>query len=124
MARKTTLNEDHGKQINDIEAFLILAKKLIDDKLEQKSKSGIILAKGKPNERRFKFSEARKIAETMDTYFGLKGCFSIGICDTCTFFTRDCHSNKDFGTCTKNRCTYHCWDNCSNHSKEGGGYGI
>lgn len=126
MPREPTLNEQKGKQISDLEALMILMDKLIYDKIEQKPKAGIILAKGKPNERRYRFTEAKKTLQVLRDYFGMKGCFSLGVCDTCKSFSRDSHASLSgaFGTCAKNRCTYHCWDTCSNHSKQGGGYGV
>lgn len=120
-----TLNEEKGKQISDLEALLILINKLIDDKIYQKPKAGIILAKGKPNERRFRFTEAKKTMSKMEGYFGFKGCISIGVCETCTCFDQGGSSTKVFGVCTKKaRETRHCWDTCPEHSKEGGGYGV
>lgn len=124
MERMTTLNEDKGKQISDLEALLITMNKLLDDKLEHKPKAGITLAKGKRNERKFRYSEAKEVLRQMESYFGIKGCISLGICDTCNQFDQRAHGNKAFGNCKRNGNTCHRWDSCPNHSKNGGGYGI
>ena len=46
MKRQQTLNEEKGKHISDLEAFLSVARKLIIDRIEENPKAGIILAKG------------------------------------------------------------------------------
>lgn len=123
MGRKTTLNEDLGCALSDLEALLIMMGKLLDDKIAEKPKAGITLAKGKKNERRLRYTEARVILRQMQDYFGIKGCMSLGVCDTCTSFDQRGHGNKAFGTCRKNGSLCHRWDSCPNHSKDGGGYG-
>lgn len=124
MARITTLNEDKGKQISDLEAILILMDKLLSDKLEQKPKAGITLAKGKPNERRLRYTEAMLILRRLRSYFGIKGCLSLGVCQTCTQLDQRAHANKAFGTCKRNGKHCHIWDSCPDHSTEGGGFGV
>lgn len=120
-----SLNADKGKTVSDLEAVLIVAQRLIDAKLEKSPNGGIVFAKGKPNERRFKYSEAEFVLARLYDYFGANGMLSIGVCDTCTEFDRACHRNSfnSFGTCKLDHKTHHCYDSCSSHSKEGGGYG-
>lgn len=122
--RKSTLNEDKGKQISDLEALLIVMNKLLDDKLEQKPKAGITLAKGKKNERRFRYSEAKAVLQQLESYFGIRGCLSIGVCATCSSLDQRPHANKAFGTCKRSGKMCHIWDSCPDHSKDGGGYGV
>lgn len=123
MPRTTTLNEDKGKQISDLEALLIMMDKLLADKLEQKPKAGITLAKGKPSERRVKYTQARKFLRTLEDYFGSRGCLSMGVCQTCTQLDQRANGNKAFGTCKRTGKPCHVWDTCPEHSKKGGGYG-
>lgn len=124
MDRKPTLNEEKGKIISDLEALLILMNKLLDDKLEQKPKAGITIAKGQPNEYRLRYKDAKSILKQMESYFGVRGCTSIGVCGTCIYFNPRPHANPAFGTCAKGQITRHRWDSCDQHSKEGGGYGV
>lgn len=124
MERKQTLNESSGKQISDLEALLILMNKLLEDKLEQKPKAGITLAKGQPNERRLRYTEARSILRQLEAYFGVKGCFSMGVCQTCFSLNSVGHGNPAFGTCQKSGKDCHIWDSCPQHSEKGGGYGL
>lgn len=123
MSRKTTINEESGNQISDLEALLIVMGKLMDDKIEEKPNAGITLAKGKPNERKIRYTEARKLLAQVEDYFGSKGCISLGVCDTCTSFNRSANANKAFGICRRSGAHCHRWDSCPNHSKTGGGYG-
>lgn len=124
MKRIPTLNEDKGKEISDLEALIIVMGKLLSDKIKDKPKAGITLAKGKPNERRFRYIDAKEALRYLEIYLGTKGCFSIGICHTCTKFDTNKPSDEGFGTCslTGKLCTK--WDTCSNHSTRGGGYGV
>lgn len=124
MGRVTTLNEDKGKQISDLEALLTLMEKLLLDKLEQKPKAGITIAKGKPNERRLRYSEALVLYRQLRAYFGVRGCLSLGVCQTCTSWDNRAHGNPIFGDCRRSGKTKHGWESCPEHSKEGGGYGL
>lgn len=122
--RMTTLNEDKGKVISDLEALLIVMERLLTAKLEQKPNAGITLAKGQPNERKFSYKEAKKVLSALAQYAGVKGMISIGICQTCTHFDSRAYDTRTMGTCSLSRKTVHCFDTCSCHSKEGGGFGV
>lgn len=122
--RDITLNEQSGRQISDLEALIIVMDKLLSDKLEQKPKSGITIAKGKINERKFRYTDAMDALRCLKYYFGDKGCFSCGVCETCKYFDPKGHANEFFGTCTRESKPCTKWDTCQRHSKKGGGYGI
>lgn len=124
MTRKETLNESKGKQISDLEAFLIIAEKLLDDKLQERPKAGLTLAKGKPNERKVRYTEAKETLFELRYFFEMKGCMSFGVCETCRSLDQKSHGNQAFGTCRKSKDVKHIWDTCSEHSREGGGYGL
>lgn len=123
MSRITTLNEDKGKQISDLEALMIIMDKLIGDKLEENPKAGLIIAKGKPNERKIRYHEAKTLLQGLEGYFGQKGSFSLGVCATCTKFDTRSHGTAWFGTCQTSGALVHEWDGCLKHSVEGGGHG-
>lgn len=124
MERKKTLNEAQGKALSDLEAVLIMMNKLLDDRIEQKPKAGITLAKEQPNERKLRYTEARTILRKLENFFEAKGCLSFGVCETCLRFDQAAHGNKAFGTCKRDGSYRHIWDSCSEHSKKGGGHGI
>jgi hypothetical protein len=115
------LNESKGTTINELEAFLIVCEKLLEDKVKAGEK-GIIIAKGKPNQIKISYKRALKILGSLRALFGLRGCFSFGICKTCTQFDSSQSGTKDFGNCQGKRV--HKYDSCSNHSKQGGGFGL
>lgn len=123
MARITTLNEDKGNTISDLEALFIVLKKCVNDKVTAGSPSGMVLARGQKNERKIKYTEAQKLLAELESYFGVRGCFSLGICDTCSFFNQAGHGNKAFGTCQRSDRMVHRIDSCVNHSRDGGGFG-
>ena len=124
MERRETLNEDRGTTVSDLEALIIVIGRLLDEKLEQKPKAGITIAKGKNNERRIRYSEAKVLLDRLENYFQSKGCFSIGVCQTCASLNQSAHGNKAFGTCVKTGKSCHVWESCSDHSKSGGGFGV
>ena len=117
-----SLNLKKGKTISELEALFIAVDKLIDEKLEQNPKAGIIIGKGQSNEVRIRYVKLKKRLEILHKFFALKGCFSYGVCQTCSKFNTTSSSTKEFGVC-QNR-TVHCYDTCSEHSKIGGGFGV
>lgn len=119
-----SLNAEKGKTISDLEAVLLLMDKMVQSKLNEKPKAGVTLCKGAKSERRLKYAEAKELVDSLLTYFGMKGCFSFGICGTCTAFDTRSHGNEDFGTCKVSRNTVHRFETCSEHSKKGGGFGL
>lgn len=75
MKRQQTLNEEKGKHISDLEAFLSVARKLIIDRIEENPKAGIILAKGNKNERKVRYSDALRYADSLESFLGTRGMF-------------------------------------------------
>lgn len=122
MGRKlTSVNYDKGLPLNDLETLLLVCERLVRAKLDSNPKAGIILAKGKPNERRVRYSEAYELLVGLSDYFGIKGAFSLGTCDSCTNFKRS-RSNPAFGKCkakSGDSASVHQWDSCPGH--KGGG---
>lgn len=111
--------------INDLEALIAVIGKLIKDKLKEKPKAGITLEKDCPNERRITYKEAQALYCDLVALYAEKGCFSIGVCETCTHWDNAASGSKVFGLCpyAKEKLC-HKWDTCHKHSKEGGGYGV
>lgn len=118
------INEVKGKTISDLEAILVVFHKLLDDKLEEKPTAGITLAKDQKNEKKVRYSDVKVWLNELTDFFVVRGCFSIGVCDTCTNLNKAPHANKAFGTCKLTGKTCHIWDTCPQHSKKGGGYGV
>lgn len=118
---RDSLNKEKGTTINELEAFMILMEKLIEEKLAENPKAGMIIAKGQPNEIRVRYKKALGVLHRLHGFFALKGCFSIGICQTCSSFNQAGYSAKLYGKCKgreKNWC-----DTCDDHSDSGGGFG-
>lgn len=124
MKRKPTLNEEKGKQISDLEAFLSVTRKLLIDKLEEKPKAGITLAKGNKNERKVRYSDALRYADSLESFLGTRGMFSMGVCQTCKHFDTKSLPDSFFGKCKIHKMTVHEYESCLEHSREGGGYGV
>lgn len=120
-----SLNANKGKTVSELEAMFIVLSKLIDKQIESGDGKGIIIAKGKPNEVRAKYADVKCILKKMEDYFGIKGAMSYGICKTCTNFDNSSSSVGFFGYCKKNKGKHvHEYDNCLQHSREGGGFGL
>lgn len=119
-----SINEDNGKKISDLESALIVLYKLISDKLEDKPKAGVTLAKEKKNEKKVRYAKVKKDLNSLINYLAAKGAFSIGVCETCTNFDQKSTANPDYGVCKRSREHCHRWDTCKDHSKRGGGYGV
>lgn len=116
-----SLNYEHGLKLNELETALLVFQKLIDKQVES-GKKGMVLFKGTESECRITYSEVQGILFELHSFFGLKGCFSFGICGNCENFGNSCTSTGTLGYCGGQE--KHCFDTCSSHSIVGGGFGL
>lgn len=117
------LNVTKGKVISDYEALFIMIEKLLSDKTKEGAK-GIIIAKGQPNERKFTYTQAALVLQTLESVAGQRGCFSFGVCQTCKKWDTSCYTAKILGICKVDKKEHSPFDTCDKHSKDGGGFGI
>lgn len=117
------LNVAKNKTISDYEAFFILVEKLIREKTEQGAK-GIVIAKGQPNEKKFTYTQAGLVLQNLENSAAIRGCFSFGVCYTCTKYDTMSFPSKFMGVCKIDHKEHGCYDTCDKHSKEGGGFGV
>ena len=109
-----SINMDRGNQIGDLELFFLVAQELIQDKIRQGRKMG--------QGYKMSYKKAQGVLYDLCSYFAIKGCFSFGTCETCEKFGNGVSSNGITGMCNgqeKNWC-----DTCSEHSIQGGGFGL
>ena len=112
-----SINMDRGNQIGDLELFFLLTQELIQDKIKQ-GRKGKKLGQGY----KMSYKKAQGVLFDLHSYFGMKGCFSFGTCETCEKFGNGASSTGILGLCKgqeKNWC-----DTCNEHSIEGGGFGL
>lgn len=117
---------DHYKP-NELEMALRIAKKAIDQLLEQKPKGGLVVNKGQDIEAKMSYQEAKLCIDRIQRRFGSLGAFSFGICGCCTKWSTAEHCTGiwgDFGTCRVTNKHTHRYDSCQHHSKENGGWGL
>ena len=106
---------------------LRIAKKAIDQLLEQKPKGGLIVNKGTDVEAKMSYQEAKLCLERIERKYSLQGAFSLGICQGCTHWNTATHCTadwKDFGTCKRSGKDTHRYDGCDQHSLKNGGWGL
>lgn len=116
------LNGIKGATISELEALLIVSRKLLKEKLKENPKAGIIIAKGEPGEARFRYRDLLFTVDSVQAKFGLEGCFSLGVCKTCSKFTPS-ENPSYMGDCPiKGRV--HEFSSCDKRSKSGCGYGL
>lgn len=108
--------------VSDLEVLLLAFDVLIEKRLKENPKSGVIVGKGTLNETKVKYTKIIKILERLDTYFRYKGTLSFGICGTCTNFSYNSSAGA-FGTCQLSKKSKNEFDTCETHSIEGSGYG-
>jgi hypothetical protein len=118
---------------NELEMLILCCRKALKKVLEDNPKAGLIIDKDQPSESKMRYKDALKALDRLDTYFGLKGATSFGICASCTKWDRTAHQSvaDSCGDCRGNspkrdyhRDVYHAYDTCEYHSKKGGGYGL
>lgn len=112
---------------NELEMALKIAKKAVDQLLEQKPKGGLVVNKGQADEARMSYQEARLCIDRIERSFSRHGAFSFGICGSCTKWDTRGHISgayMDCGTCKLSGKQTNRYDCCERHSKEGGGFGL
>lgn len=112
---------------NELEMALRIAKKAIDQLIDQKPKGGLVVNKGTPYEAKMSYQEAKLCMERLERRFAVKGAFSFGICSTCTKWNTASHDSGkwgDFGTCTVTKQSTHRYHSCESHSITNGGWGL
>lgn len=118
----SSLNEDRGTTISELEVTLIAMRKLIKQKLEANPKAGMLIAKGKPNEARLRYRDMLRVLDSIEAKFGISGGLSLGICKTCGRFNPNVSGRGCFGACGNK--IVHEYDSCEKHTREGGCYGL
>lgn len=117
-----SLNETKGTTINDLEITIKALKRLLTSKIKDNPKAGFVMAKGEENEKKLRYSDMLKVLSSLEVKLALDGCFSFGVCKTCSKFNPRTSSTGCLGTCGKD--TKHEYDSCSRHSLDGGGFGL
>ena len=113
----SSLNIDNNLDVSNLEALFLVTQDFLQDKIDQ-GKKGKRLRNGQ----KFRYDELQGVLRLLHSYFDLKGCFSFGICETCKKFGNGISSTGAIGVCRgqeKNWC-----DTCSEHLREGGGFGL
>lgn len=118
-----SLNRDKGAPISDLEAALYAVEKLVKKQIEGGESKGFVLAKGKPNEKRVRWSEVLTSLKSLEDRLGLEGCFSMGVCKSCTKYRPEGCGNPTFGICAQKNKSVHEYSSCGDHSFKGGGWG-
>ena len=117
-----SLNQSKGTTINELELTLIALKKLLKQKVAASPSAGLRLNKGQPNEAKLKYKDMITVLDSLQGKLSMEGCFSLGICKTCTRFNPRASGRGCFGLCKDK--VVHEYYSCDQHSKKGGGYGV
>lgn len=112
-----SINMARGNKICDLEGFFLVIQELLQEQVEN-GKKGKILSP----EYKMSYKKARGILFDLHSYFGLKGCFSYGTCDTCERFQNGAYTHGIMGTCGGQE-KFWC-DACNKHTQETGGFGL
>lgn len=113
--------------MNELEMFLKITNKAINQLIEQKPKGGLVLHKGTPTESKMSYQEALVCLQRIDRMFRLRGAFSFGICGGCSNWNPSAHNTGDWGdigTCRLTQKATHRYESCDNHSRQNGGWGL
>lgn len=112
-----SINMAQERKISDLELFFMVTQELLQNKI----KHG---CKGKKLSPQYKmtYQRAQGILFDLNTYFGVKGCFSMGICETCKQFDNSSTCSGLMGYCGDQPKLW--CDTCDKHSPEGGGFGL
>lgn len=112
-----SINMDRNNQMSDLEVFFLVCQDLIQGKIKEGRKG-----KKLSPDHKMSYKKAQGVLFDLHSYFAIKGCFSFGTCETCEKFGNGISSTGIIGNC---RGQEKMWcDTCSEHSIEGGGFGL
>lgn len=117
-----SLNVTKGATISDLEGLLTATRKLLKDRISDSPKAGLVIAKGKPNEAKFRYVDLLLVLDSLEAKLSMEGCLSLGVCKTCGKFNPKVSGRGCFGACGDK--IVHEYDSCGNHTKKGGCYGL
>ncbi len=103
------------EDINDLKACFLALQRLIDGKIKD-GKKGLILNKGTDAEYKMSYKKLQGLLWELDTYFGLRGAFTYGICADCKHFHNACSTDGTFGKCQEVTDKV-MFDSCKNFEK-------
>ena len=97
---------------NELQALLISLKMFATREYAKNPKGGVKTKVGS-----LSFESIANGVAKLESYFGVRGCFSIGICLTCDKFNTKGHTSLHacFGTCPLTLSTIHAYDSCNQH---------
>lgn len=87
---------------------------------QNQGKKGMIVNKGKANEIKITYDQARDCVYKMRLHFGAMGSLTLGCCDTCIHGSFNKNSIKGFsGKCRRTGHNVDCYTSCTKHTKRG-----
>jgi hypothetical protein len=103
-----------GKMKNELDMMIRCCEKALLKQIIENPKSGLIVDKGKPEETRMKYKVAKRYLTKLQTYFGLKGAFTFGICEDCKHFNKSGHNSLEdcCGDCKVKNILVTSFDSC------------
>lgn len=118
-----SINLDKGLSVSELESMFLVLYEVLDKRLEENPKSGMKVKSKNGNEIKMRYADVKQILKDVENSFTYKGCFSFGICKTCSSFKSHMFAGrKNYGYCGDNM--KHAFDTCSSHSITGGGFGL
>lgn len=112
-----SINKEQGLKLSDLEMFFLVTQDFIQKQLKNGKKGKKLTPEDK-----ITYEQMQGILFALHSEFGLKGCFSFGVCETCSNFDNSMYSSEFSGKCKGK--DVHCFDSCSEHSDQGGGFGL
>ena len=112
-----SLNLEHNNKLSNLEMFFLVTQEFIQDRIKKGKKGKKLSSNDK-----ITYETMQGILYTLYSEMAVEGCFSFGICETCSDFNNLGHDPETFGTCKGK--TVSCFDTCSEHSAQGGGFGL
>lgn len=118
-----SINLEKGLTISELEAMFLILNEMLDRRMEENPKAGMKIKDKNGREVKMKYKDAKRVLNEVRNSFAYKGCFSFGICKTCSNFRSHMFAGrKNYGYCGDNM--KHAFDTCSKHSLDGGGFGL
>ena len=108
-----TMKPDN-EPVTDLDVLFVAVYNLLYEKIQEEPKKGIVVSKGKPNQRKVTWKEIMDIAhETEDYFIFRKARTGCDICWLCKYFQSVSDTSPHRGQCKARGLTLvHAWGSC------------
>lgn len=107
MKQRVTDLIPEDRPVSDLDALFLAVYNLIYEKIQLEPNKGIVVSKGKPNQRKVPWTTVMKTAHELEDYFRLREQNTNGrICEECSSWSSQSKASPYLGLCSRKGDSY------------------